>query len=74
MHPGERECKLYVQKLPALSKLAAALSGEGSWAGHMLGLEAHLQDGWSIVSHTFDHVGQDEEDRDQFLLSCILVK
>jgi hypothetical protein len=74
MEPGQQESKLYVQTLTANANLRAALAGEGSWTGHMLGLEAQLKDGWSIVSHSFEYHGQDDEGRELFLFSCILVK
>jgi hypothetical protein len=74
MQTGERECKLWVQHLPPNTKLAAALAGEGAWGGQLLGVEEQLREGWSIVSHSFERVGEDEEGRDQFPLSCILVR
>ena len=73
METGQQECRLYVQTLPPNPQLHAALSGEGSWTGQMFGINALLEEGWRVVSHSFEWL-EDSEGNDQFLFSCVLVR
>ena len=66
--PGTRECRIWVQRLQP-RYLASAMAYEGSWSGHLSGVEGYLQQGYEIASHTFTLL----EDGSG-VVTCLLVK